>query len=169
MHIFLNVPTCCAHVFALALAHNTCPLVQTKNNESAPLNNKQPLGKQTSESDQQNVHSGQTQTFISKMPNGLSRFPIDFNMACWTAAKGKLSPRSIHKNMDPPPRSPPLIEDSKESAVKWHTRFRGTSWHLPKGPKSCKSWLAFLSLEPWNPPAISCGFLPCAPEHLKGR
>ena len=61
------------------------------------------LGKQTSESDQQNVHSGQTQTFISKMPNGLSRFPVDFNMACWTATKGKFSPRSIHKNMDPPP------------------------------------------------------------------
>ena len=100
---FLNVPTYCAHVLALALAHNACPLVQARNNESAPLNKKRPLGKQTSESEQRNVHSGQTRTFISKMPNGLSRFPVDFNMALWTAARGKLLPRSIHKNMDPPP------------------------------------------------------------------
>ena len=29
---------------------------------------------------------------------------------------------------------------------------------------SCESWLAFLIFEPGNPPAISCGFLPCAPR-----
>ena len=104
---FLNVSTYCTHVFALALCSQHLSISPSKNNESAPLNNKWPLEKQTSESDQRNVHSGQTQTFISKMPNGLSRFPVDFSMACWTAAKGKLSPRSIHKNVDPPPRSPP--------------------------------------------------------------
>ena len=26
---------------------------------------------------------------------------------------------------------------------------------------SFESWLAFSILEPWNPPAISCGFMPC--------
>ena len=33
-----------------------------------------------------------------------------------------------------------------------------------KNAKSCESWLAFLILELRNPPAISCGFLPCAPR-----
>ena len=77
------------------------------------------LGKQTSESDQRNVHSGQTRTFTNKIPNGLSRFPVDFNMAGWTATRGKLSPRSIHKNMDPPPRTaPPLLRIPRFSCRK---------------------------------------------------
>ena len=105
---FLNVPTYCAHVFALALAHNTCPLVQARSNERAPLNKKRLLGKQTSESDQRNVHSGQTRTFISKMPNGLSRFPVDFNMAWWTAQGGNFYQGQYTKIW-----IPPLIEDSK--------------------------------------------------------
>ena len=31
--------------------------------------------------------------------------------------------------------------------------------------ESCESWLAFLILEPRSPPAISCGFVPCAPPN----
>ena len=50
---------------------------------------------------------------MSKMPIGLSRFPVDFNTALRTAAGGKLLPRSSHKITDPPPSyPPPLIEDS---------------------------------------------------------
>ena len=63
---FLNMPS---HVLSLALARNACPLVQARNNQSTPWNRKQRLGKQTSESERQNVHSGQTRTFRTRMPN----------------------------------------------------------------------------------------------------
>ena len=32
---------------------------------------------------------------------------------------------------------------------------------------SCESTLTFLFLEPWNPPATSCGFLQCTPRKVK--
>ena len=48
---------------------------------------------------------------------------------------------------------------------------QGQDWKLFKRDwifqsLSCESWVAFLILEPWNPPAISCSFLPCPPPKL---
>ena len=114
MFFLSECATYCAHVLALALVRNACPLVQARNNESAQLNKYPPLSKQTSESEQQDVYFGQTRTFISKMPKGLSRFPVDFNMALWTVSRGKLTKANTQKYG--PPLIPPLTEDSKSLA-----------------------------------------------------
>ena len=130
---------------ALALAHSPWPLAQARNNQSAPLHQEQPLGKQTKyTSEQPNTHSGQTRTFIIKLSNGLSQFSVDFNVSLWTTARGNLSPRpkaNTHKYGSPLVAPPPYwgfqimaIFFRRFGGQGWEERVQGpwTASHLPR-------------------------------------
>ena len=90
----LNVPTYFADVLALALAHNAALVHWSKQRpESAPLNKNDFWANRLANQNNEVCTLGKK----GQMPNGLSWFPFDFNMALWTAARGKLLPRSEHK------------------------------------------------------------------------
>ena len=61
-----------------------------------------------------------------------------------------------------PPKTKTNMYKFVPPSTRPYTQIRTRTWETPQRRTCCESWVAFLILESWNPPAISCSFL-CAP------